>query len=70
MFPALLGLEELLVDRASIGELGVGSLVDETILVLDEGRLVDQGTHAELSDRCAVYQEFLQTEQRREHLGY
>jgi ATP-binding cassette subfamily B protein len=42
----------------------------ETILVLDEGRLIDRGNHAELSERCAVYQEFLQTEQRREHLGY
>jgi ATP-binding cassette subfamily B protein len=40
----------------------------DTILVLDEGRLVDQGTHDELVARCDIYQEFLQTERRKEHL--
>jgi len=42
----------------------------DTILVLDEGRLVDQGTHCELVERCAVYREFLQTERRWEHLRH
>src|SRR6185312_13967563 len=27
----------------------------DRILVLEEGALVDQGTHAELLDRCALY---------------
>lgn len=39
------------------------------ILVLDRGRLVDSGTHAELSRRCREYGEFLMTEERREHLA-
>jgi ATP-binding cassette subfamily B protein len=38
------------------------------IVVLDRGRLVDQGTHAELADRCAPYREFLVAEERRERL--
>ncbi len=41
----------------------------DSILVLDDGRLVDQGTHDELVLRCATYQEFLQTERRKAHLG-
>ncbi len=40
----------------------------DSILVLDEGRLVDRGTHQELLERCAIYREFLQTERRKEHL--
>ena len=40
----------------------------DTILVLDAGRLVDSGTHAELSQRCAPYGEFLLAEERKEHL--
>jgi len=40
----------------------------DTILVLDRGRLVDSGTHAELSKRCAPYGEFLLAEERKEHL--
>ncbi len=40
----------------------------DSILVLDRGRLVDQGTHEELAKRCAVYQEFLLTEERKAHL--
>lgn len=40
----------------------------DSILVLDDGRLVDSGTHEELVARCSTYQEFLQTEERREHL--
>jgi len=40
----------------------------DAILVLDDGRLIDQGTHAELEERCAVYRDFLQTERRKEHL--
>lgn len=38
------------------------------ILVLDDGRLVDQGTHEELESRCGVYRTFLMTEVAREHL--
>lgn len=38
------------------------------IVVLDRGRLVDQGTHAELAGRCAPYREFLVAEERRERL--
>lgn len=41
----------------------------DAILVLDDGRLVDQGTHEELVGRCRTYQEFLQTEERKAHLG-
>jgi len=40
----------------------------DTILVLDRGRIVDRGTHAELAARCETYQSFLLTEQRRAHL--
>jgi ABC-type multidrug transport system fused ATPase/permease subunit len=39
-----------------------------TILVLDRGRLVDQGTHAELAGRCAVYQSFLHVQERKKAL--
>ncbi len=41
----------------------------DRILVLDDGRLVDQGTHEELAARCETYREFLQTERRKAHLG-
>jgi ATP-binding cassette subfamily B protein len=40
----------------------------DSILVMEEGRLVDHGTHEELVERCATYQDFLQTERRKEHL--
>ena len=40
----------------------------DTILVLDGGRLVDSGTHAELSRRCTEYGEFLLAEERKAHL--
>lgn len=40
----------------------------DSILVLDEGRLVDHGTHDELLLRCSAYRDFLQTEERMEHL--
>jgi ATP-binding cassette subfamily B protein len=40
----------------------------DAILVFDDGQLVDQGTHDELVGRCKTYQDFLQTERRREHL--
>ncbi len=40
----------------------------DTVLVLDRGRLVDAGTHAELAGRCAPYGEFLLAEERRRHL--
>jgi ATP-binding cassette, subfamily B, multidrug efflux pump len=41
----------------------------DTILVMDEGRLVDHGTHRELVQRCETYRDFLQTEEKLEHLG-
>ncbi len=41
----------------------------DTIIVLDGGRLVDSGSHEELVERCPTYQEFLQTERRKAHLG-
>lgn len=40
----------------------------DRILVLDGGRLVGDGSHHELARSCAVYQEFLVTEERRRHL--
>ncbi len=36
---------------------------------MDDGKLVDQGTHGELVQRCETYREFLQTEEKKEHLG-
>jgi len=41
----------------------------DRILVLEDGVLIDEGTHEELAMRCETYREFLQTEQRKEHLG-
>lgn len=40
----------------------------DLILVLDRGRLVDAGTHEQLSVRCQQYGDFLFTEERRAHL--
>ena len=40
----------------------------DRILVFDGGRLIDHGSHAELSARCATYQEFLQIERAKAHL--
>lgn len=41
----------------------------DLILVMDRGRLVDSGTHDELSRRSREYAEFLHAEERRAHLG-
>jgi ATP-binding cassette subfamily B protein len=41
----------------------------DTILVLDRGKLIDQGTHDELAGRCEVYKAFLLTEERKSHLA-
>jgi ATP-binding cassette subfamily B multidrug efflux pump len=41
----------------------------DRILVLEDGALVDEGTHEELALRCETYREFLQTERRKEQLG-
>jgi ATP-binding cassette subfamily B protein len=40
----------------------------DLILVLDRGRLVDAGAHADLSVRCREYGDFLLAEERRAHL--
>ncbi|MBU1702601.1 MAG: ABC transporter ATP-binding protein/permease [Candidatus Eisenbacteria bacterium] len=40
----------------------------DRILVLNGGRLVDQGTHDELAVRCDTYRKFLITEHRKAHL--
>ncbi len=40
----------------------------DRILVLEDGRLIDDGTHEELALRCETYREFLQTERRKAHL--
>jgi ABC-type multidrug transport system fused ATPase/permease subunit len=37
----------------------------DRILVLDGGRLADQGTHDELATRCLVYRRFLEREEER-----
>ena len=37
----------------------------DRILVLDAGRLADQGTHDELASRCLVYRRFLEREEER-----
>jgi ATP-binding cassette, subfamily B, bacterial len=41
----------------------------DVILVLEHGRLVDQGTHEELAVRCQTYREFLHTEEAKAHLA-
>ena len=41
----------------------------DSILVFDRGRLIDSGTHAELAERCAVYQTFLFSERKKTELA-
>ena len=53
------GLDEALEGRTTFivaHRLSTISLADE-IVVLDEGRVVDRGTHEELLDRCPLYRE-------------
>ncbi len=53
------GLAEALSDRTTFivaHRLSTISLADE-IVVLDEGRIVDRGSHEELLDRCPLYRE-------------
>ena len=35
---------------------------EDRILVIEGGRIVDQGTHAELIDRCSVYARLTRTQ--------
>ena len=43
----------------------VASLRDaDRILVLEDGRIVDQGTHAELLNRSPIYQEVYQSQKK------
>ena len=53
------GLEEALADRTTLivaHRLSTVSLADE-VVVIDEGRIVDRGSHEELLDRCELYRE-------------
>ena len=41
----------------------VSSIMDaDNIIVLDDGKIVDQGTHSQLLDRCSVYQEIVRSQ--------
>ena len=40
----------------------------DRILVLEDGQLVDKGTHEDLAERCETYREFLRTERRKAQL--
>ena len=53
------GLREALAERTTFivaHRLSTVSLADE-VVVMDEGRIVDRGTHEELLDRCELYRE-------------
>ena len=42
----------------------VASVMDaDSILVMDAGRIIDQGTHAELMERCEIYRDVWQSQQ-------
>jgi len=41
----------------------------DTIIVLDEGKIVGQGTHAELMKTCTVYQEIAASQLSDKELG-
>ncbi len=41
----------------------------DVILVMDSGRIVDQGTHEELLARCGVYREIAESQEDRENAG-
>lgn len=40
----------------------------DRIVVMDEGRVVDQGTHAELLDRCRIYREIAESQRTGDEL--
>lgn len=48
----------------------IGTIKDaDNILVMDEGRIVDSGTHRELLESCAVYQEIAASQLSKEELS-
>ena len=47
----------------------IGTIMDaDRILVLENGRVVGQGTHKELLENCAVYQEIARSQLSEEEL--
>ena len=44
----------------------VSTILDDLILVLDEGRLVGAGTHGELLETCPVYRAIADSQMQRE----
>lgn len=47
----------------------IGTIMDaDKIIVLDEGRIVGQGTHKELLKNCSVYREIAQSQLGKEEL--
>ena len=45
----------------------IGSVEEaDSILVLDDGKIVDQGTHEELLERCKAYQEICYSQRDKE----
>ncbi len=48
----------------------VSSIVDaDQILVMEDGRIVDRGTHAELLETSPTYQEIVSTQLRAEEVA-
>lgn len=48
----------------------ISTVIDaDLILVIDEGKIVGQGTHDELKDNCPTYQEIIQSQLREEEIA-